>query len=83
MTKKIEELEALMGELTSERNELEATIDAMIGEMANVPADQRKSGDWAADGALTQRYLEQSNRLAEVEQTIVDLSRQLAAARSS
>lgn len=81
MTKKMEELETLMAQLTGERNELEAAIDAMIGEMADVPAERRQSGDWASDGASTRRYLEQSNRLAEVEQAIVDLSRQLAGAR--
>jgi hypothetical protein len=80
MTSKIEELESLMARLTAERGELEAAIEAMIGEMADVPAEQRKSGDWASDGAATRRYLERSSRLAEVEQAIVDLSRQLAAA---
>lgn len=81
MTTKIEELESLMARLAAERGELEAAIEAMIGEMADVPAEQRKSGDWASDGASTRRYLERSSRLAEVEQAIVDLSRQLAAAR--
>ncbi len=83
MTKKIEELEALMAQMNSERDELEQTVDGMIGEMADVPADQRKSGDWAPDGAATQRYLEKSERLAEVEQALIDLSRQLADARTS
>ena len=83
MTKKIDELEALMVRLTGERDELEAAIEDMMGEMADVPAEQRQSGDWAPDGASTQRYLEQSNRLAEVEQAIVDVSRELAAARES
>ena len=80
MTKKIDELEALRVQLTGERDELEATIEAMIGEMAAVPVEQRRSGEWAFDGASTQRYLACSRRLAEVEQTIVDLSRELAAA---
>jgi hypothetical protein len=81
MTKKIDELELLRAQLTGERDELEASIEAMIGEMADAPAEQRKSGDWASDGASTRRYLEQSNRMAKVEQAIVDLSRQIAAAR--
>lgn len=80
MAKKIDELQSLLAQLTDERDELEAAIEAMIGEMANVPVDQRQSGDWASDGAATRRYLERSNRLAEVEQAIVDLSRQIAAA---
>ena len=41
--------------------------------MADAPVEQRQSGDWAPDGASTRRYLEQSSRLAEVEQAIVDL----------
>jgi hypothetical protein len=81
MAKKIDELELLRAQLTGERDELEAAIEAMIGEMADAPAKQRNSGDWASDGASTRRYLEKSNRLAEVEQSIVDLSRQIAAAR--
>ena len=80
MTKKIDELKSLRARLTGERDELEAAIEAMIGEMAGVPVEQRKSGDWASDGASTRRYLERANRLAEVEQAIVDLSRQIAAA---
>jgi uncharacterized coiled-coil protein SlyX len=83
MAKKIDELQSLLAQLTDERDELEAAIEAMIGEMADVPVDQRQSGDWASDGAATQRYLEQANRLAEVEQAIVDLSRQIAAAGKS
>ena len=81
MAKKIDELEFLLAQLTSERDELEAAIEVMIGEMAAMPVEQRKSGDWAPDGALTQRYLEKSNRLAEVEQALVDLSRQIADAQ--
>ncbi len=81
MAKKIDELEFLLAQLTGERDELEAAIEVMIGEMAATPIEQRKSGDWAPDGALTQRYLEQSNRLAEVERALVDLSRQIADAQ--
>lgn len=80
MARKIEELEALLAQLTAERDDLERVIDEMIGEMAAVPAEQRSTGDWAPDGDSTQRYLERSSRLAEVEQAIVDLSRQIAAA---
>ncbi len=78
MAKKIDELEARLAQLTGERDELEAAIEVMIGEMAAAPVEQRQSGDWASDGASTRRYLERSNRLAEVEQAIVDVSRQIA-----
>lgn len=81
MVKKIEELESLLAELTTERDGLEAAIDTMIGDMAATDVEQRHVGEWAPDGASTQRYLECSNRLGEVEQAIVDLSRELAAAR--
>ena len=78
--KKTEELAVLLTALKGERDALEADIEEMIGAMAEVPAAQRSSGEWAEDGASTRRYLEQSGRLAEVEQAIVDLSRELAAA---
>ena len=80
MARKIEELESQLGQLRAERDVLEADIETMIGEMAAAPVDERQSGDWATNGASTQRYLERSGRLAEVEQAIVDLSRELAAA---
>jgi hypothetical protein len=83
MAKKIDELQSLLAQLTDERDELEAAIEAMISEMADVPVEQRQSGDWASDGAATQHYLERANRLAAVEQAIVDLSRQIAAAGKS
>ena len=76
-------LSCMLAQLKAERDELEATIEVMIGEMADTPAVLRKSGYWAPDGALTQRYLATSNRLAEVEQTIVDISCQIAAAKKS
>ena len=47
MAKKIDELEFMLARLKAERDELEATIEVMIGEMAATPAEQRKSGDWA------------------------------------
>jgi hypothetical protein len=80
MAKKTDELKVLLAELQGERDALEAAIEAMIGEMADAPVEQRQSGDWAPDGASTRRYLEQSGRLAEVEQAIVDVSREIAAA---
>ncbi|HZD91394.1 MAG TPA: hypothetical protein VE224_14935 [Pseudolabrys sp.] len=81
MANKIEDLEKLLSELTTERDGLEAAIDTMIGDMAATDEDQRRSGEWAPDGAATRRYLQCSTRLAEVEQAIVDASRELAAAR--
>lgn len=81
MTKKIGELESLLAELSRERDELEAAIETMIAELADVPDDERKSGDWAPDGASTKRYLELTHRQTEVEQDIVDLTREMAATK--
>jgi uncharacterized protein (DUF885 family) len=78
MAKKTDELEALLAELQVERDALEAAIETMIGEMAEAPVERRQSGDWAPDGASTRRYLERSSRLAQVEQAIVDVSREIA-----
>ena len=79
MTKKIADLEALLSELTQERTELDAKIEDLIADMADAPPEQRKSGDWAPNGALTRKYLELTNRQAVVEKDIIDLSRQIAA----
>lgn len=79
MTKKSEDLEARISDLTEERTELEAKIDELIADMADAAPEQRKTGDWATDGRLTRQYLELTNRLGDVERDIIDLSRQLAA----
>jgi len=76
---KIEEVESLLADLARERDELDAQLQAMIGDMAAAPEEQRRSGEWAADGAATVRYLTVTERLAEVEQAIIDLTRQRAA----
>lgn len=79
MTDKSATLEAQLSDLTEERTELEAKIDELIADMADAAPEQRKTGDWAADGRLTRKYLELTNRLGDVERDIIDLSRQLAA----
>jgi hypothetical protein len=79
MTKKNADLEAQISELSQEREELDAAIENMIGDMADAPPEQRKTGDWAPTGALTRKYLELTNRQAVVEKDIIDLSRQIAA----
>ena len=79
MSKKSAELETLLSDLIQERSELDGAIETMIADMAEAPEAQRKSGDWAPDGAMTLRYLELTNRQGEVEQNIIDLSRELAA----
>jgi phosphate uptake regulator len=79
MTKKIADLEVQLSELTHERDDLDAKIEEMIADMADAPPERRTSGDWAPNGALTRKYLELTNRQAEVEKDIIDMSRQIAA----
>lgn len=84
MSQKIADLEAQLSDLTEERGDLEAKIDELIADMAQarlaeVAPEQRKTGDWAPDGALTRKYLELTNRLGDVERDMIDLARQIAA----
>lgn len=83
MTKKSADLETQLSELTEERTELDANIEELIVDMADVPPEQRKTGDWAPNGALTLRYLELTKRQAVVEKEIIDLSREIAAGGKS
>lgn len=79
MSKKIEDLEAQLSALTDERSELESSIEELIADMADAPPEARQTGDWAENGPLTRKYLGLTNRLADVEKDMIDLSRQLAA----
>jgi hypothetical protein len=76
---KIEDIESVLADLTRERDVLDDQVQAMIGDMAAAPEEQRRSGQWAANGSATARYLALTERLAEVEQAIIDLTRQRAA----
>lgn len=69
----------LLAELTRERDQLEKTIEGMIADMADLAPEARSTGDWAPDGGLTRRYLELTNRQAELEREIADLSLAIAA----
>jgi len=69
-----------LAELNRQRDELEAEIETMIADMAEQPEAARRQGAWAENGASTQRYLELTTRLSDVEQDIVDLTRTMAAA---
>lgn len=71
---------AQLAELNRRRDELEAAIEAMIADMAEQPESARRDGEWAENGAATQRYLALTNQLSDVEQDIVDLTRTMAAA---
>lgn len=69
-----------LAELNRQRDELEAAIETMIADMAEQPEAARRQGAWAENGASTQRYLELTTRLSDIEQDIVDLTRTMAAA---
>ena len=73
-----DKIDTVLADLERERDALDAEVQAMIGGMAAAPVEQRRTGEWAADGAATARYLQLTERLGEVEQAIIDLSRQRA-----
>lgn len=75
MPKKLEDMKVRLAALSGERSQLDAAIDEMIANMAEVPAEQRSAGDWAPDGASTKKYLELTKRQAAVEAEIIDLGR--------
>jgi len=72
-------IDSALADLERERDTLEAEIETMIGDMAAASDAQRRSGEWAEDGAATRRYLELTERLGEVEQSIIDLTRRRGA----
>ena len=78
MSKQSDGLE-LLAELNRERDVLDETIEGMIADMADAAPEDRRSGDWAPDGAMTRKYLELANRQAELEREIADLSRAITA----
>lgn len=75
-----DKIDKVLADLTQERETLEADIETMIGDMAAAPDEVRATGEWSERGAATKRYLALTERLGEVEQAIIDLTRQRAAA---
>lgn len=78
MTKKPDDL-TVLSELTAERDELDKVIEELIADMALASPEARATGDWGANGAATKRYLELTNRQAELENEIIALSRAITA----
>jgi len=74
-----DKIDKALADLSREREALEAEIETMIGDMAGASAEARATGEWAGGGAATKRYLALTERLGEVEQAIIDLTRQRAA----
>jgi hypothetical protein len=78
MAEKLKEMSARLAELSEKRGKLDAAIEEMIGDMADVAPEQRSVGDWAPNGPKTRKYLELTNSQAEIEAEIVTLSRAIA-----
>jgi hypothetical protein len=75
MPAKVDDMKVQLAALSAERDVLDSAIEEMIALMAEVPAEQRKAGDWAPNGAMTKKYLALTNRQAEVETEIVAIGR--------
>jgi hypothetical protein len=78
MPGKLDEMNARLAELNEKRGKLDAAIEEMIGDMAELAPEQRSAGDWAPNGPKTRKYLELTNSQAEIEAEIVALSRAIA-----
>jgi inhibitor of KinA sporulation pathway (predicted exonuclease) len=75
MANKLDEMKALLADLSSERAQLDTAIEEMIASLAELAPEQRSASDWAPDGASTKKYLELTERQAAVEAEIIDLGR--------
>ena len=75
MANKLDEMKALLADLSSERAQLDAAIEEMIASVAELAPEQRSASDWAPDGASTKKYLELTERQAAVEAEIIELGR--------
>ncbi len=74
---------ALLDGLERENNEAQAEIDRLIAEMERVPPEQRSDTDWGPKGKLTVRYLELSERQAELAVDFQRVSQAVEAARAA
>ena len=79
MTSKLEDAKAHLAALTSEHDDLDTQIEAMIVAMASLSPADRKANDWAPGGASTLKYLDLTSRQAEVEAELIDLGRAIQA----
>jgi hypothetical protein len=57
---------ALLKELESEHQEIEAAIERLMADMERVPPEQRSAGEWGPSGTLTKRFIELSERQNEI-----------------
>lgn len=75
MANKLDDMKTRLADLSSERDKLETSVEEMIGSMAELPPEQRSASEWGPNGASTRKYLELTERLAEVETEIINLGR--------
>ena len=75
MANKLDEMKALLADLSSERAQLDTAVEEMIASLAELAPEQRSADDWAPDGASTKKYLELTERQAAVEAEIIELGR--------
>ena len=75
MATKLDDMKMQLAALSAERDVLDSAIEEMNASMAEVPAEERKVGDWSPNGAMTKKYLTLTNRQAEVEADLVEIGR--------
>ena len=66
----LQEKLALLKDLEEENEAVQSEIDDLMTEMARVPAEQRSVTEWGPSGTLTQRFIELSERQAELAEEI-------------
>lgn len=72
---------ALLKELEQENQDIETTINDLMGEMERVPPEQRSKGEWGPAGTQTLRFIELSERQNEIAAEIKLVSAAIASAQ--
>jgi hypothetical protein len=66
----LQEKLALLKDLEDENEAVQTEIDDLMTEMALVPAEQRSVSEWGPNGIHTTRFIELSERQAELAEEI-------------
>ena len=66
----LQEKLALLKDLEDENESVQSEIDDLMTEMARVPAEQRSVSEWGPNGTHTKRFIELSERQAELADEI-------------
>jgi chromosome segregation ATPase len=80
MANKLDDMKAQLAVLSDERDKLESAVEEMIAAMAELPPEQRAASEWGPTGTSTKKYLQLTERLADVESEIIDLGRAIVEA---